>query len=265
MFAAGLKARLGDESRPSVALLDRHVRWLDVDLDQRYRVARSDAVRCELAKAGLANLSFWLGWLRSRETFDMQWYRVALIEAADGPSVDLPRGIGVTQFFMGPETKSNRSRTADVIMASKTLSGYHISRWVQRVRLSSGGGSDWSDDRSLVFSHPDGTAWTSAYFRFRYLYPALEAQRETDPLLRAFDGTPGNSIREKIWSLHCHRRGARSHVSRGGKKLARHRRATEAQVYEHGRWRRQRSGEKIDVMYREWLTRDRIKITLYSM
>ena len=265
MFAAGLKARLGDESRPSVALLDRHVRWLDVDLDQRYRVARSDEVRCELAKAGLANLSFWLGWLRSRETFDMQWYRVALIEAADGPSVDLPRGIGVTQFFMGPETKSNRSRTADVIMASKTVSGYHISRWVQRVRLSSGGGSDWSDDRSLVFSHPDGTAWTSAYFRFRYLYPALEAQRETDPLLRAFDGTPGNSIREKIWSLHCYRRGARSHVSRGGKKLARHRRATEAQVYEHGRWRRQRSGEKIDVMCREWLTRDRIKITLYSM
>jgi hypothetical protein len=90
---------------------------------------------------GLANLSFWLGWLRSRETLDMQWYRVALIEAADGPSVDLPRGIGVTQFFMGPETKSNRSRTADVIMALKTLSGYHISRWVQqRVRLSSGGG-----------------------------------------------------------------------------------------------------------------------------
>ncbi len=116
-----------------------------------------------------------------------------------------------------------------------------------------------------MFSHPDGTAWTSAYFRFRYLHPALEAQRETDPLLRAFDGTPGNSIREKIWSLHCYRRGARSHVSRGGKKLARHRRATEAQVYEHGRWRRQRSGEKIDVMYREWLTRDRIKITLYSM
>ena len=140
MFAAGLKARLGDESRPSVALLDRHVRWLDVDLDQRCRVARSDAVRCELAKAGLANLSFWLGWLRSRETFDVQWYRVALIEAADGPSVELPRGIGVTQFFMGPETKSNRSRTADVIMASKTVSGYHISRWVQRVRLSSGGG-----------------------------------------------------------------------------------------------------------------------------
>jgi hypothetical protein len=135
-----MKARLGDESRPSVALLDRHVRWLDVDLDQRHRVARSDAVRNELAKAGLANLSFWLGWLRSRETFDLQWHNVVLIEAADGPSVDLPHGVGVAQCFMGPETKSNRSQTADVIMASKTVSGHHIGRWVQRVRLSSGGG-----------------------------------------------------------------------------------------------------------------------------
>ena len=44
MFAFGLKARLGDKSRPSVALLDRHVRWLDADLDQCYRAARTDEV-----------------------------------------------------------------------------------------------------------------------------------------------------------------------------------------------------------------------------
>ena len=35
MFASGVKASLGDESRPSVALLDRRVRWLDSDLEQR--------------------------------------------------------------------------------------------------------------------------------------------------------------------------------------------------------------------------------------
>ncbi len=38
MFVSGLKARLGVESGPYVALLDRHVRGLDADLDQRYRV-----------------------------------------------------------------------------------------------------------------------------------------------------------------------------------------------------------------------------------
>ena len=102
-----------------------------------------------------------------------------------------------------------------------------------------------------MFSHPDGTAWTSAYFRFRYyLYHALEAQREIESLLCVFDGTPGNSIRENFCSLHCYRGGAQSHVSCGGKKLGRYHRATEAQVYEHGWWHCQRSGEKIDVMYR---------------
>ena len=61
MFASGMKAGLGDESRPSVALPDRHVRWLDADLNQHYWAARMDEVRHELAKAGLANLLLWLG------------------------------------------------------------------------------------------------------------------------------------------------------------------------------------------------------------
>ena len=103
MFASGMKARLGNESRPSVALLDRHVRWLDADLDQHYRAsARTDEVRHELAKAGLANLSLWLGWLLSRETFGLQWYKVVPVELSDGPSVDLPCGVVVTHSFYEP-------------------------------------------------------------------------------------------------------------------------------------------------------------------
>jgi hypothetical protein len=266
MFASGFKARIGDESRPSVALLDRHVRWLDNDLNQRYEAARTDEVRNEIAKAGLANLSLWLGWLRSAENFELEWRSVKVVEPADGPSVDLPRGCGIVQYYMQPETKTMRSQTADVVMAFKTLSGYRLGRWVHRVRSTSGLGPEWSEDTSLLFCHPDGSPWTSEYFRYRYLYPALEAQRvEGDALLRAFDGSPGNSIPEKLWSLHCYRRGARTHVSRGSRMLARYRRASAEQVYEHGRWRRQRSGENVDVMYREWLIRDRIKITLYSM
>jgi hypothetical protein len=85
------------------------------------------------------------------------------------------------------------------------------------------------------------------------------------PLWKPNDGTPGNSIFEKFWSLHCRCWGARSHVFRGGKKLAGHRRAAEAQVHKHGWWRCQRSGEKIDVMRCKWLIRDHIKIALCSM
>jgi hypothetical protein len=43
-----------------------------------------------------------------------------------------------------------------------------------------------------------------------------------------------------------------------------YRRATEAEIYEHARWRRRRQSEAIDVIYREWGLRDRVKLTLYA-
>ena len=102
LFSSRKKARLGDKSRPSVALLDRRVLLLDADLDQHCLAARMDEARSELVKAGLANLSLWFGWLWSRETFGLQWHEVVLVDPADGPSVDVPRGVGVTQLFCGP-------------------------------------------------------------------------------------------------------------------------------------------------------------------
>ena len=45
----------------SIALLDQHVPCLDAHLDQRYRAAKTNEVRNELAKAGFANISLWLG------------------------------------------------------------------------------------------------------------------------------------------------------------------------------------------------------------
>jgi hypothetical protein len=85
-------------------------------------------------------------------------------------------------------------------------------------------------------------------------------------MLLAFDGTPGNTIGSKFWSLHCFRRGARSQVSRGGN-FGRHRfrKALKSQVYEHGRWRRRRSSEAIDVIYDQWTVLQSIQITLYCM
>jgi hypothetical protein len=37
IFATGMGAGLGTDSTPSLALLDRHIRWLDQALDRRYR------------------------------------------------------------------------------------------------------------------------------------------------------------------------------------------------------------------------------------
>ena len=38
-FATGLSSRLGTATKPSVALLARHVHWIDADLNARYTVA----------------------------------------------------------------------------------------------------------------------------------------------------------------------------------------------------------------------------------
>ena len=50
--------------------------------------------------------------------------------------------------------------------------------------------------RSLILIVPLGL-WLIFVFAI-FVYPALEAQHETDSLLRAFDNTPGNSIWEKF-------------------------------------------------------------------
>jgi hypothetical protein len=267
-FATGFRARLGEDVRPSVALHDRHVRWMDNDLDARYCSARDPAAKRELALAGLANLSLWLGWLRSRETFDLEWSDVTVVRPEDAAMADLPPNCGMVAYDMQPETKSSRSVRVDVLMAYQTLSGFSLGKWIYRCQRASAIPLDWSNCKTKVFCHRDGRPWTSFYFRQTYLYPALRAQRAAgDAFLLAFDDTEGNRIEDKFWSLHCYRRGARTQVTRGGRATLRFRfrKATEAQVYEHGRWRRRRSGEKIDVIYRDWPVLDRIKITLYSM
>jgi hypothetical protein len=264
IFATGMGARLGTDSTPSLALLDRHIRWLDQALDRRYRTCTTGAERRELARAGLASLLLYLGWLRSSETFTAPWAGFDVVDPCDAATVDLPENVGQVCLSLRAETKSARDHTADVVMAFQTLSGYCLGRWFHRLRRACGLGRDWRSNPFLIFIHGDGSPWTSLYFRRTYLYPALETQRLAgDPYLAAFNGGPGNSIPSKFWSLHCYRRAARTQVSLSSE--GRHRKASTAQVYEHARWRRQRSGEKVDVMYRGWPFRERIKLTLVSM
>ncbi len=78
----------------------------------------------ELALAGLANLFLWLGWLRSSKTFGLHWHDLQTTEPADGPLDDLPVGCGVLHYRLLPETKSSRTKRADLAIAYATLSGY---------------------------------------------------------------------------------------------------------------------------------------------
>ena len=98
-----------------------------------------------------------------------------------------------------------------------------------------------SADHRRIFTHQDGSRWTSQLFRESFLYPALEAQRlEGDAYLQRFDGSPGNSLAAYFWSLHSYRRGSRTHVSRQDVSIPGFRIASLDEVYEHARWRRPR-------------------------
>jgi hypothetical protein len=254
-----MMARIGDDSKPSVALLDGQIRAFDAELNTSFLRAGSAIARRDFALAGLANLTFWLGWLRTSECFGITWNDCSLLDPDRGPEMDLPLGCGLVSFRLAPETKSDRVRRPDVIAAYKTASGLHLGKWVYRARVHVG------FSHPMIFAHLDGSPWTSLYFRKAHLYPFLRRRQALgDPYLTPFSGEKGNSIEEKFWSLHCYRRGARSHVSRGGK-FGHHRfhKATKDQVYEHARWRYRRSSEAIDAVYREWTPLDRIKITLY--
>lgn len=263
LYTKGLRTRIGDEAHPSVALLDQHVRAMEAELDAAYRQAIAPTERRLHALAGFALLLFWLGWLRSGEVFQGSWDDCRVFEPHQGPQLDLPPGCGAFFYRLQPETKSDRTTRPDVLLAYKTMSGYFLGKWYHRARFYRHLGAD----HVHIFTHLDGTAWDSLFFRKRFLYPSLHRQRRAgDPYLKPFDGQPGNTIEAKFWSLHCFRRGARSHVSRGGR-FGKHRmrKATQDQVYEHARWRYRRSNERIDIIYREWVPLDRIKITLYCM
>lgn len=265
MFFKGMSSRLGIDIKPAVALLRRHIEWMDNEFERLYNQAGSVQEKKEYCQAGLANLLLYLGWLRGGETFSTTVNGSEMVLPSEGVSQDLPPNVGSVQFRLKEETKVDRTRQADVIIAYETLSGLCIGRWLRRLFLHLG-----ISRRSArtyahwLFTHPNGAPWDSRYYRYTYLYPALERQRALgDPYLAKYDGSKGNELSTHFWSLHCYRRCSRTEAERT--KKAPMRKATKAEIYEHARWRYKRSGEAIDVNYRDWALRERINITYFSM
>ncbi len=264
LFSKGMCSRLGTDSRPSKSLLHRHIQQLHQRLNGWYHQEMDEGGRRDFALAALCNLLLWLGWLRSSEAFSLRWEDIQLTRPRDGPQLDLPQGIGAVQLRLRPETKSNRSRRADVVLSYKSGSGLPLGTWVLRAQSA----CQATDRRyPLVFCHVDGTPWTSAYFREKFLYPSLHEQRAAgDAYLAPFGGGAALTLEEAFWSLGSYRNGARSWVSRKrqyGQVLQRA--ATKEEVYEHGRWRKDRKNEAIDKIYQQWTFADRIAITKCCM
>lgn len=265
-FSKGLKERIGDTPEPSWALLDRHIRAFDCFFDNNYHRSTSPTSRRRWAQAGLANILLWLGWLRAQELFSLRWMDVIRIRPSDGPVHDLPFNMGCLLLRLLEATKTNRATTADVPIAYATKSGYKAGRWYERLHSVRHTNVNTLDDPAFIFVHETGTPWDSFFYRQEFVYPLLyKLQIDGDPYLSPFKGGTGQSIQEAFKSLHMYRRGGRSHCDIVRPPANHRRKATPAEVYEHGRWRRARSSEAIDVVYRSWTLFDRLQLTLCCM
>jgi hypothetical protein len=120
------------------------------------------------------------------------------------------------------------------------------------------------DASSYVLCHPDGSPWTSHYYRYTFVYPLLALQRTLgDAYLSKFDESPGKGLQENYWSFNMYRRGGRNLVSR--KRVNNFRAASTAEVVEHGRWRISRGTLDMPTAYLEWSTADRSALTYFCM
>jgi integrase len=178
--------------RPSTALLSRHIHAMNDHFNQLYWEATTNRQCREICRAALVNLAAWLGWLRAGETFSLRWEDVTMTEPRDGPTLGLPAHTGAARLCLSEQTKSDRTQTADVVLAYTSASGLSIGLWYHRLRRACGGSPPPTEH---VFKHEEGAIWTSHYFRTTYLYPLLHILRSSgDPFLSAFDGSPGNSL-----------------------------------------------------------------------
>jgi hypothetical protein len=260
-FSSGLKRRMGDEAKKSTALRFRHISFLDHQFETMFHSAPTEAVAHEAAAAGTANLLFWLGWVRSAEGFSLTTADITITPPAEGPRKGLPMGVGVIEIRLLPETKTNSSCVADIIVAYTCWSGLSLGTWL---------------DRLLPFVPADGTRlfstaaqrqWTSGYYRTRHVYCHLEVLRAMgDTSMAIFSDSPGHRVPELLYSMHSWRRGADTFVQQFAP-TRQLRKARGPEIYEHARWKKKakQASEDMHIHYREWGIPERIALTQLCM
>ena len=169
LMATGMARRVGDHSRPPIALTLQQVLWVLEYLETLWAQATSPAIRREVAAAAVTHLLGWLGWLRSVELFSLKWMDLKLTRPAHGPRIGLPLGVGAIELRLLPETKSNRTKVADVVISYICASGLAPGLWLERLQLT------WptADPQDYIIRGQDETKWTSTYYRRTHLYTWL--------------------------------------------------------------------------------------------
>jgi hypothetical protein len=254
----GMKARMGNRGRQSHALKFEHILFMDEQLEARYQGAPNPAAKHEAAAAGTANLVLWLGALRGGETFSLERADVEVVNPANAIYHGLPEGLGYVELRLLPETKSQRFRLADVLIAYTAASGLSLGKWMRRLLKFA------PVDGVSLFSTPTCRKWNSSYFRNAFAWPLLEQLCATGAASLMFVADKdGQQIRDHFWSCHSWRRGINTFVKRPPPGIV-VRRANDDEVYEHQRWKKRQSqaGEAMPILYNEWDKEMRLAITL---
>ena len=119
-------------------------------------------------------------------------------------------------------------------------------------------------NNEFLFQDPSGKRWDSAYYRSEFLIPILDLCRLSgEAILKPYDGSPGNTLAAKFYSMGCYRCGGRSAVTHRHK--ASFRIATLAESYEHGCWKVMGKSEAMPFDYTEWTLEESLCITLFCM
>jgi hypothetical protein len=262
--ASAMAQRLGTEASKSWALSHVHIAYIDAILETRYWAAETTEALHEISCAATINLLAYLGWLRGGEVFGVGPTDVTLIRPHEGETRGLPEGIGAVEVRLAEQTKGDRTVTADVVVAYTTLTDLSVGTWMARLM------GHTPVEEGVLFSTRTKKRWDSHYFRTVYAHPLLEQQRASgEPTLRAFSTKPGQRIADKVVSIHSWKRGGRSKVSRAARARepdhALSRRATESEIYEHGRWSKSQAGESMPQRYNQWGLDERVGITLFCM
>lgn len=259
--AGGISSRLGTESRPSQALVHRHIQW-----NQKYRAKLlvsldSLPAQYDLVAAQCVELLAWLGWLRASEIFNVRMSDVEMIPPPKGAAYNLPPNVGAILLRLLPSTKASRNKQVDVVMAWKTSSGFSLGSWLSKLFTILRQLKTYSPNCYLF--HTSRTApWTSNYFRTHHLYPLLHLQYlNGDATLRHINITSTHDIPYYFFSMHSYRRGAETHCSR--KRAGCVRAALAGEAINHARWRIKNKGrEDMPTHYREPSVEDRVYLTL---
>jgi hypothetical protein len=261
----GLGIRIGDNPIGAIALLARHVHFIDKYLDQLYHTATDPGVRADTARAGFTNSCGWLCWFRAGELFGVNWSLILVVDPGTGACFELPAHVGGVRFRFPLPLKTSRATDTELWCAYTSGSGLSVGKWFHRLRRTLRMSSFSDGGSTPIFQRSNGQVWNSEYFRQTYLIPILELQRlQGDPYLASYDGVlPGSRLSDVFYSFSAYRRGGRTHVKQ--KRVGCIRKATSEETYGHGRWRIARSSQPIDSQYDQPPILDQLAISLFSL